>query len=194
MSGIGLIASAPIFFLITIVIIIDNKGPVLFFQRRMGRNFKPFTLYKFRTMVENAAQEGLLITVGGDPRITRIGKYLRRTKLDELPQLINVIKGDMSLVGPRPEIEEYVRLYDSDYKEILKFRPGVTDLASLNYINEENLLKGKEDPEIFYINFLLSEKIRLAKEYMKISSFSNDLKIILLTFYNIIRCFCTRNY
>ncbi len=180
-SFIGLVLLAPLFLLIAILIKRDSAGPVFFTQTRVGRNFKPFTLYKFRTMVPGAEGEGLSITAGGDPRVTEIGKFLRKSKLDELPQLLNVLTGAMSLVGPRPEVQKYVDLNKEDYEAILKLRPGITDVATLIYSDEESILRGRDDPEEYYKHVLLPEKIKLAKKYAKDSSLAYDLKLILLT-------------
>ncbi len=177
---------SPLFALVALLIKLDSRGPVFFRQERIGKNFKPFFIYKFRTMVKDADKKGLQITAGGDNRITRVGRLLRKTKIDELPQLINVLKGEMSLVGPRPEVRKYVEFYKNDYIEILMVRPGITDYASILYRDEESVLKNKEDPEDYYKNILLPKKINLAKEYIKNYSFSCDLKLIFLTIVKII--------
>jgi len=184
-SSIGLILLFPVFVIVTILIKIDNRGPIFFIQKRVGRNFKVFNIYKFRTMIMKTSYQGLPITVGNDSRITKIGKFLRKTKLDELPQIFNVIRGDMSFVGPRSEVEKYVNLYREEYREILKLRPGITDIASLTYSNESKILDGKNNPEEYYTNVILPHKIKFAKEYIKKSSFLFDLKLILLTIYKI---------
>jgi len=137
-------------------------------------------------MVVDAEQNGLRITSGGDRRVTRIGRMLRKLKIDELPQLLNVLKGDMSLVGPRPEVEEYVKLYEEDYKEILKRRPGITDVSSIIFREEEAVLKNQADPEGYYKKVLLPEKIRLSKEYIQCSTFLFDLKLVFSTLYKIV--------
>jgi lipopolysaccharide/colanic/teichoic acid biosynthesis glycosyltransferase len=160
---------------------LGSVGPIFFTQRRIGRGFVPFSLYKFRTMVPIAPKVGPKITVAGDPRVTRIGRVLRATKLDELPQLLNVIKGDMSLVGPRPEVPEYVDLFVDDYRQILALRPGITDLASIKYRNEAEVLARSEDPEREYVTRILPDKIALAEEYVRRSSLAFDLKLIFLT-------------
>ena len=157
-SAIGLLMLLPLFALVAILIKLDSFGPVFFVQKRIGRNLKPFNLYKFRTMVHDAPKKGLPITAGDDPRVTRVGKLLRKTKIDELPQIWNVLKGDMSLVGPRPEVRRYVSKYRKEYKEILKIRPGMTDVASLTYKNEEAILKDKKDPEEYYIYSAFARK------------------------------------
>ncbi len=137
-------------------------------------------------MVKDAHKKGGQITVSGDNRVTRVGRILRKTKLDELPQLINVLKGEMSFVGPRPEVRKYVEFYKNDYKEILKIKPGITDFASIVYRDEETVLKDKENPEEYYKNTLLPKKIELAKEYIKNYSFSSDLKLIFFTIIKIL--------
>ena len=185
-SSIGLLLLLPFFVLAAIMIKIDSTGPIFFKQERMGRNFRRFMIYKFRTMVVDAEKKGLRITSGGDRRVTKVGKLLRKFKIDELPQLFNVLKGEMSLVGPRPEVEEYVTLYEEDYREILKRRPGITDVSSIIFREEEAVLKNQVDPEGYYKKILLPEKIRLAKEYIEKSSFLYDLKLVLNTLHRII--------
>jgi lipopolysaccharide/colanic/teichoic acid biosynthesis glycosyltransferase len=172
---------------VAILVKLDSPGPVLFKQERIGKNFVPFLIYKFRTMKSDAYEKGPLITISGDKRVTIVGRMLRKWKIDEFPQLINVIKGEMSLVGPRPEVFKYVKLYESDYEEILSVRPGITDLSSLSFRNEESILKNKADPENFYKYELLPKKIKLAREYIKKSSVTYDLKLILLTFYKLFK-------
>jgi lipopolysaccharide/colanic/teichoic acid biosynthesis glycosyltransferase len=176
----GLALLSPLLAAIAIWIRLDSRGPVLFRQTRMGRAFTPFVIYKFRTMTTEAAG-GPLITTGGDSRITRAGRYLRAAKLDELPQLFNVLKGDMSLVGPRPEVPRYVELFHDDYRDVLRVRPGVTDLASLKYRDEAALLGEAVDPEQAYVNCVLPDKIRLAKLYVARSSICFDLALIFRT-------------
>lgn len=180
-AGTSLVLLAPVLLLSGLLVRLSSPGPIIFRQQRIGRNFRPFAIYKFRTMIRQAPAQGPAITVGADPRITRIGHVLRRTKLDELPQLLNVLKGDMSLVGPRPEVERYVEMFRADYAQILAVRPGITDLASLKFRHESELLAGARDPEREYCERILPEKIQLAKEYVQRRSFSLDLKIILHT-------------
>lgn len=177
----GLIILSPLFLVIAVLIKTRSHGPVFFTQERMGRNFRPFKVYKFRTMVVDAPQKGPQITVGGDERTTPIGRFLRRFKLDELPQLFNVLKGDMSIVGPRPEVNKYVQMFHKDYEKILRVRPGITDTASLTFRNEEGLLKDKDDPESHYRNFILPDKLKLSKEYVNKASIIFDVKLILVT-------------
>ncbi len=181
MATIGLILLSPLFLLVAVLIKLDSAGPIFFRQERIGKRFRPFLIYKFRTMVENAARIGTEITYGNDPRITRIGRLLRKTKIDELPQIINVLKGEMSLVGPRPEIRQYVELFQLDYEEILKVRPGISDMASVKYSDEASLLGNARNPGEEYISHVLPDKIRLAKEYIKNSSLVFDLRLIFKT-------------
>lgn len=180
LSIIGLTCLFPAFIIVAILIKIDSKGPIFFFQERIGKDFKPFSIIKFRTMVHKD-NNGPLITAGGDQRITRVGRYLRRYKIDEFPQLLNVLKGDMSLVGPRPEVKKYVDLFESEYRKILTVRPGITDPASLRYINEEDMLAVSQDHEEFYIKKILPDKIKLSLEYIKHPNIINDALIILKT-------------
>jgi lipopolysaccharide/colanic/teichoic acid biosynthesis glycosyltransferase len=161
-----------------VLVKLSSPGPVFFQQERIGKGFRPFLIYKFRTMRPDAPATGMLITVGNDPRVTRIGRLLRKTKIDELPQLINVLKGDMSLVGPRPEVPKYVELFRADYDEILRVRPGITDLASLKYRDEAAVLGDSSNVEERYETQILPDKIKLGKEYIKRSSFLFDLKLI----------------
>ena len=182
LSLIGLILLLPVLAIVAFLIkITTSPGPVLFVQKRIGRNLRPFNLCKFRTMVPDAPEKGRPFTAGNDPRVTRLGRFLRKTKIDELPQLWNVLEGDMSFVGPRPEVWEYVSKYRDDYEEILKIRPGITDIASLAYSDEEAVLKGREDPEGYYVHVLLPEKIKLAREYVRKASLLYDLELICRT-------------
>jgi len=177
----GLIALLPVMAVVAVLIKCDSHGPVFFKQRRMGRGFRDFLIYKFRTMKQESELTGRLITIGEDPRITRVGRLLRKTKIDELPQLINVLKGEMSLVGPRPELPRFVELFRSEYAEILTVRPGITDLASLKYQDEAKLMGQFTNPEEEYVKSILPDKIRLAKEYIDRSSMFFDLSLILRT-------------
>lgn len=177
----GLVILSPLFAVIIICIKLDSGGPVFFRQERMGKGFRPFVLYKFRTMVRNAPNLGGPLTMPRDARITRIGRLLRKIKIDELPQLYNVLRGDMSLVGPRPEVSRFVNQYRADYEEVLRVRPGVTDLASLKYRNEYELLATAPNPEELYVRQILPDKIRLAKEYVARSSLLLDFAIIIRT-------------
>ncbi len=176
---------SPLLGLAALLIKLDSPGPVFFKQERIGRSFRPFWIYKFRTMVRDASTRGGLITVGEDRRITRVGRILRKTKVDEIPQLINILKGEMAIVGPRPEIRHYVELFRRDYEEILKVRPGLTDLASLKYRDEAALLRKAANPEDEYRTRVLPDKIRLAKDYLRRSSFLFDLSLILKTLFKL---------
>jgi lipopolysaccharide/colanic/teichoic acid biosynthesis glycosyltransferase len=177
----GLVLLFPLLILVAVLVKADSRGPIFFRQERIGRGFRPFLIYKFRTMVWDTFWEGRAITVGNDPRITRAGRLLRATKIDELPQLINVFKGEMSFVGPRPEVRQYVELFRKDYDEILKIRPGITDLASVKYHNEAAILGQAENPEDEYVRRVLPEKIELAREYLQRSSLFFDLALIFKT-------------
>jgi len=180
-SFVGLILLSPLMLLAALAIKLDSPGPIMFRQKRIGKGFRPFLIYKFRTMVQGASDRRRSLTVGDDPRITSSGRFLRRTKIDEIPQLINVLKGDMSFVGPRPEVPEFVELFRSEYEEILKVRPGITDLASLKYRDEAAVLEQSENPEEEYLRRVLPDKINLSKEYIRRSSFFFDLTLILKT-------------
>ena len=184
-SSSGLVAFGPLMLGISALIKLTSNGPVLFRQERMGRGFQPFRIMKFRTMVTDAEKRGMQITAGRDPRITPIGRVLRKTKVDELPQLINVLRGDMSFVGPRPEMPRYVEMFRNDYEELLKVRPGITDLASLKYRHESELLGTSDDPEKTYTQEILPDKIKLAKEYIEKSSLTFDLSVILRTLFRL---------
>jgi lipopolysaccharide/colanic/teichoic acid biosynthesis glycosyltransferase len=180
-AAIGMIVLLPIMLIVAISIKCDSRGAVFFKQKRIGKDFRAFLIYKFRTMRENSELSGPVITVGDDSRITRIGRFLRKTKLDELPQLINVLKGEMSLVGPRPELPRFVELFQREYAEILTVRPGITDLASLKYHDEAKLMDQFPNPEEEYLRSILPDKIRLAREYIDRSSIVFDLSLILRT-------------
>ncbi len=180
-SCVGLLFLLPLLPIVALLIKLDSEGPIFFLQERIGRRFRPFRIYKFRTMVHNAPSLGALLTCGSDPRITRLGRLLRRTKIDELPQLLNVLKGEMSLVGPRPEVLRYAEMFRQDFEEVLTVRPGITDPASLKYCDETTLLGSKVDPEAEYIKHVLPDKIKLAKEYVHHSSFRTDLFLILMS-------------
>lgn len=177
----GLVLLAPLMAIAALLVKLDSNGPIFFKQERMGRGFRPFFIYKFRTMVHDPGGAGRRFTVGNDPRITRVGTLLRKTKIDELPQLFNVLKGEMSFVGPRPEVPEFVELFRQDYEEILKIRPGITDLASLKYRHEAALLGQSSNPTEEYVTHILPDKIKLAKNYIQNSSFFFDLTVIFKT-------------
>ncbi|MBC7363280.1 MAG: sugar transferase [Candidatus Aminicenantes bacterium] len=185
-STLGLVFLFPFFLIIALMIKIEDGGPVLFIQKRVGYKGRPFFMYKFRTMVVDAEKKGNLLTVGGDPRITKSGRLLRKFKLDELPQLINVIKGEMSLVGPRPEVEKYVNLYTNEQREVLNLYPGITDPASIEYVNESELLAQSSDPEKLYVEKIMPEKIRINLEYARKASWWTDFLVIVKTLARII--------
>jgi lipopolysaccharide/colanic/teichoic acid biosynthesis glycosyltransferase len=177
----GLILLSPLMAITALLVKLDSNGPIFFRQERMGRGFRPFFIYKFRTMVHDPGGAGRRFTVGNDPRITRVGTLLRKTKIDEFPQLFNVLKGEMTFVGPRPEVREFVELFREDYEEILKIRPGITDLASLKYRDEATFLGKFNNPAEAYATQILPDKIRLGKDYIQRSSFFFDLRVILKT-------------
>jgi len=180
-SAIGIAILAPVMGGVALLIKLGGDGPVLFKQARVGRGIRLFNILKFRTMVVDAPKLGPGVTIGNDARVTPIGKFLRKAKLDELPQLFNVLRGDMSFVGPRPEIKRYVDVYPEDYSEILKVRPGITDLASIVYRDESGLLASANDPERYYVTVVLPDKIRMAKDYVRRSSVIYDLGLIMTT-------------
>ncbi len=187
LSFIGLLLLSPILLLIAILVKLSSKGTVFFTQIRIGKNFKPFKLYKFRSMIISDPKAGLPITSADDPRITKIGKILRKTKLDEIPQLLNVLIGDMSFVGPRPEVEKYISLFKNEYRIILSIKPGITDYAAIEFSNEEQILKKYSNPEEGYIKEILPKKIELYKKYLNDYSFKGDIKIIFATIYKILK-------
>jgi lipopolysaccharide/colanic/teichoic acid biosynthesis glycosyltransferase len=181
-SGIGLICLSPLLLIVAIWIKLDSPGPVFYRQVRVGRYNKEFRIFKFRSM-RIGSDKGSLVTIGGrDPRITRSGYFIRKFKIDELPQLINVLIGDMSLVGPRPEVRHYVNYWTAEQMHVLDVRPGITDPASIKYRNENELLAQAEDPEKYYIEVIMQEKIKLYLEYTEKSSFWYDIKLIIQTF------------
>ncbi|MGI9952922.1 sugar transferase [Moorellaceae bacterium AZ2] len=180
-SLLGLAVLWPLFLLIALLIKLEDGGPVFFRQERVGYKGRPFYIWKFRTMVVDAEKRGKPLTVGLDPRITRVGYWLRKFKLDELPQLINVILGQMSLVGPRPEVPQYVALYAPEQRRVLEMVPGITDPASIAYRRESELLASSPDPERTYIEEIIPEKIRLNLEYAQRATLWTDLVVILRT-------------
>ncbi len=180
-SAIGLALLSPVFLIIVVMIRLTSRGPAIYFQERVGRSERPFLIAKFRSMQNNAEQFGLAITFRGDARITAVGRILRFLKVDELPQLWNVFKGDMSLVGPRPEVPRYVRSYDSGQRKVLTVRPGITDFASIKYRNEELLLGQSSSPEVFYESIILPHKLALSLDYLENVSFSYDLLLLAKT-------------
>ena len=184
-SGLGIIVLSPILLIIALIIKKESDGPVFFKQIRVGEKGRNFEILKYRTMVVDAEKMGRQITVGNDNRITKIGGFLRKYKLDELPQLINVFKGDMSLVGPRPEVPRYVEMYNEEQRKVLDVKPGITDLASIRYRDENELLGTAEDPDDMYINTIMPDKLALNLEYISKSNVFFDIYIILKT---IVKC------
>lgn len=186
-SGLGLLFLSPLFLVIAVWIKLDSPGPVFYRQVRVGRGNKDFRIFKFRSM-RVGSDKGSLVTIGGrDPRVTRSGYYIRRFKLDELPQLINVFLGDMSLVGPRPEVRHYVDYWTPEQMRVLDVRPGITDPASIKFRNENELMEKAEDPERYYIEVIMQEKIRLYLEYVDNHSFLGDIGLIFKTFWIIVK-------
>ncbi len=185
-SSIVLVLGFPFFVLIALIIASTSKGGVFFVQQRVGKGNLDFGLYKFRTMIVDAEKSGQITVGGRDPRITKIGYYLRKLKLDELPQLLNVLKGDMSIVGPRPEVRKYVALYSDRQLEVLSVRPGLTDLASIIYIKENELLGKSDNPDKTYIEEIMPDKLHLNLEYIENQSFMYDLRLIFKTIGKII--------
>ncbi|MEX1192169.1 MAG: sugar transferase [Brumimicrobium sp.] len=186
-SSIILLLFLPFGIIITLIILMTSRGGVFYLQERIGKKGKPFGLFKFRTMQKNADREGRLTVGMRDPRITAIGYFLRKYKLDEFPQFINVLIGEMSVVGPRPEVKEYTDLYTDTQKEILNVKPGITDYASLQYYDENRLLGESNNPRETYINEIMPSKIELNRKYLERPTVSHDIKIIWLTFLKVVR-------
>ena len=185
-SGCGLIVLSPVFLVLAIWIKLDSSGPVFYRQVRVGRGNKDFRIFKFRSM-RVGSDKGSLVTIGGhDSRITRSGYFIRKFKLDEFPQLINVFIGDMSLVGPRPEVRRYVDYWTPEQMHVLDVRPGITDPASIKFRNENELMEQAEDPEKYYIEVIMQEKIKLYLEYVQNHSFLGDIGLIFKTFWVIV--------
>ena len=185
-AGLVLVMLFPVLTVIALAIVLDSKGGIFYRQTRVGKNGKTFRLYKFRPMRPNS--DKLQITVGHrDPRVTKIGYLLRKYKLDEFPQLLNILKGEMSVVGPRPEVPKYVELYTPEQREVLSVRPGLTDYASLKFVDESELLAESDNPEQTYREEIMPAKLKLGLEYVEKQSFFTDLKIIFQTLYRIIR-------
>ena len=181
-SACGLLVLSPVFLIMAIWIKQDSNGPVFYRQVRVGRHNKDFRIFKFRSM-RVGAEKGGLVTIGGrDPRITRSGYFIRKYKLDEFPQLINVFLGEMSVVGPRPEVRHYVNYWTPEQMHVLDVRPGITDPASIKFRNENELMEKAEDPEDYYINVIMQEKIKLYLEYIQNASCWSDIKLIFKTF------------
>ena len=186
-SFIGLILLSPLFVIVWLIIILTSRGGGFYKQIRVGKKGIDFSLYKFRSMRKDA-DKGSLITVGGrDPRITKIGYFIRKFKIDELPQLFNVLKGDMSLVGPRPEVRKYVDLYTDEQKQVLSVRPGITDYASIEYVDENEILGKAENPDEVYVTQIIPNKIKLNMKYIESQSVKEYFKIIFLTVFKIFR-------
>ena len=180
-SGVGLVVLSPLIAAVAVWVVVEDPGPVFYVGRRVGRGGRPFGMYKFRTMVVDADRRGPSSTADDDPRITRAGRFLRRFKLDEIPQLINVFTGDMSLVGPRPQVQWAVDLYTPEQRRVLALRPGITDYASVRFPNEGEILKGSADPDRDYMEKIHPEKMRLQLEYLEKRGFVTDLGIVLQT-------------
>ncbi len=181
----GLLLLSPLLVAVGILIRSQGGGPALFLQERMGRGLRPFTIYKFRTMVPDADRMGGYVTVEGDQRITPLGRWLRHHKVDELPQLLNVLKGDMSLVGPRPEMRSYVELFRDEYEILLRDRPGITDPAALRFSQEEQLLAAFPEPEEEYVGRVLPEKLRLSLQYAGSRTIRSDLRVVIETVFKV---------
>lgn len=180
-SFIGLILLLPVFIFIALIIILDSRGGIFYRQSRVGKDNSDFNLLKFRSMRRGSDMSGLITIGGRDSRITGVGYFIRKYKIDELPQLLNVLKGDMSMVGPRPEVRKYVDLYSTDQKKVLSVKPGITDYASIQYRNENELLGKAEDPEYVYVHDIMPAKLRLNLKYINEQGFLTDLKIIFNT-------------
>lgn len=185
-SGLGLIVLSPLFAVLAVWIKADSKGPVFYRQTRVGRNNRDFRLFKFRSMRPDSDKLGLITVGGHDPRVTRSGYYIRKYKLDEFPQLINVFRGDMSLVGPRPEVRKYVDMYTPEQMRVLSVRPGITSLASIRYRNENDILAASEDPDRCYIEQVMPDKLAIDLEYVDRATLWNDIRLIFSTFREII--------
>lgn len=186
-SFLGILFLSPVFLLLYIAIRLESKGDGFYKQLRVGLNGKDFYVYKFRSMRIGSDKQGLITVGGHDPRITRIGYSIRKYKLDELPQLFNVLKGDMSLVGPRPEVRKYVDLYTEEQKQVLSVRPGITDYASIEYVDENTILGQAEDAEKAYVELILPDKIRYNMKYIEHQSVTEYFNIIFLTIWSIVR-------
>jgi len=180
-SVVGGLLLLPVIIPIALWIKLSSKGPLFYIQKRVGKDFREFNLYKFRSMIVDADRQGPSVTSGDDPRITKVGKIIRKTKIDELPQLLNVLQGDMSLVGPRPEVMKFVNQKREAYKKVLSVKPGITDNAAIEFRDEETIMEQYEDKEKAYIDIVLPQKIELYYEYIDNISFFNDIKLILQT-------------
>ncbi len=185
-SFIGIILLSPVLLLISLAVVLTSGFPIFYLQTRVGKNNVDFKLFKFRSMANNSDKKGLLTVGGRDPRITPVGYFLRKFKLDELPQLFNVLSGSMSLVGPRPEVRKYVDMYNEEQKKVLSVQPGITDYASLDYINENELLAKSSNPEETYIKEVMPAKLKLNLKYINEAGLGTDLKLIFRTIGKII--------
>ena len=185
-SGLGLICLSPLFVFIALWVKLDSPGPVFYRQVRVGRSNRDFKLYKFRSMRVGSDKKGLITVGGHDPRVTQSGYYIRKYKLDEFPQLINVFLGDMSLVGPRPEVRKYVDMYTDEQMHVLDVRPGITDMASIYYRNENELLEKANNPEKYYREVIMQDKLRINLEYVRNHSVIGDFRMILKTLFVVI--------
>lgn len=186
-SLLGIAVLSPLYIIISILIVIDSKGGILYKQERIGQGGKIFKVFKFRTMRPDSFSKGALTVGSRDPRITNVGYYLRKYKLDELPQLFNVLFGDMSFVGPRPEVKKYTDLYTEEQRTVLSVRPGITDYASIKFRNENDLLSVSDNPEQLYIDEIMPEKLALNMKYVNDNNVFKDIRIIFDTFYAIIK-------
>jgi len=182
-ATLGLVALSPLLLLIALLVKLSDGGAVFFRQERVGQFGRPFRVWKFRTMVMNAEKSGPSVTRGGDPRITPVGRFLRRTKLDELPQLWNVFRGEMSFVGPRPEVPRYVAQYTPQQRKILDLKPGITDVSTLEFRREEELLSGKQDTEKYYLEHCVPRKIEISLQYSKKATLFRDTQVVLKTLF-----------
>ena len=186
-ATLGLVILSPLLIFVYVAIVLESRGGGFYRQERTGRYGKPFRLIKFRSMYVNADKHGLITVGGHDNRITRVGYYIRKYKIDELPQLINVVKGDMSIVGPRPEVKKYTDLYTEEQRKILDIRPGITDYASIKYVDENEILGTSNNPERTYIEHIMPDKIKLNMIYISQNGIKEYFKIIFLTLTNIAR-------
>lgn len=186
-SAIGLLLLSPLFLIVYILIRCESKGGGFYCQQRVGKDGRLFGLYKFRSMRTGSDKKGLITVGGHDSRITRMGYFIRKYKIDELPQLWNVLKGDMSLVGPRPEVKKYVDLYTEEQRRVLSVRPGITDYASIEYVDENEILGNADDPDRVYVEEIMPAKIKLNMRYIENRNLNEYFKIIGLTFFNILR-------
>ncbi len=181
-STVGLLIFSPILIILAIAIKLDSKGPVFYMQERIGKRGLPFKLFKFRSMYTGADKKGLLTVGGKDNRVTKVGYFIRKYKFDEIPQFLNVFFGDMSLVGPRPEVKKYTDLYNAEQREVLNVKPGMTDYASIEYRNENDVLAASADPEKTYIEEIMPHKLELNKKYISEAGLFTDIKILFITF------------